>query len=81
MDETTHKKHNSPSTLRDMFMDKNPKPGRWIPRFAFNLLSGILRIDFFNYPLLYEYGYKKDVKDHVYIFVEDPEKELSYIHN
>ena len=61
MNEATHKKNYKPITLRDMFMDKNPKLGRWIPRFVFRILSRILRIDFFNYPLLYEHGYKKDV--------------------
>lgn len=61
MDEATHKKNYKPITLRDMFMDKNPALGRWVPRFVFRILSRMLRIDFFNYPLLYEHGYKKDV--------------------
>lgn len=61
MDEATHKKNFKPITLRDMFMDKNPRLGRWIPRFVFRLLSRMLRIDFFNDPLLYNHGYKKDI--------------------
>ena len=62
MDEATHKKNYKPITLRDMFMDKNPRLGRWIPRFVFSALSRMLRIDFFNYPLLYNHGYKKDIE-------------------
>jgi len=41
-------------------MDKNPSLGRWIPGFAYRLLSRILRIDFMN-TILYEHGYKKGV--------------------
>jgi len=62
MDEATHKKNYKPITLRDMFMDKNPRLGKWIPRFVFRALSRMLRIDFFNYPLLYNHGYKKDIE-------------------
>jgi putative hemolysin len=60
MDEATHKKNFKPVVLRDLFMDKNPSLARWIPGFAFRLLSRILRIDFMN-NILYHHGYKKDV--------------------
>ena len=61
MDEATHKLNFKPINLRDLFMVKNPKAGRWIPRFVFRLLSRMLRIDFFNDPILYNHGYKKNV--------------------
>jgi hypothetical protein len=80
MDEATHKKNYKPITLRDMFMDKNPRLGRWIPRFVFSAGSRILRIDFFNYPLLYSHGAQL-VKDHVYIIAEDPERKFRSIKN
>ena len=62
MDEATHKKNFKPIVLRDIFRDKNPSLARWIPGFVFRILSGILRIDFMNDPLLYHHGYKKDVE-------------------
>jgi len=61
MDEAEHKKNFKPINLRDLFMDKNPKLGRWIPGFVFRLFSRLLRIDFFNDPILYNHGYKKNV--------------------
>jgi putative hemolysin len=61
MDEATHKLNFKPINLRDLFMGKNPKVGRWIPGFIFRLLSRMLRIDFFNDPILYNHGYKKNV--------------------
>ncbi len=61
MDEATHKKNFKPINIRDLFMDKNPKVGRWIPGFVYRLLSRMLRIDFFNDPILYNHGYKKNV--------------------
>jgi len=61
MDEAEHKKNFKPVNLRDLFMDKNPKLGRWIPGFVFRLFSRLLRIDFFNDPILYNHGYKKNV--------------------
>jgi 1-acyl-sn-glycerol-3-phosphate acyltransferase len=61
MDEATHKKNFKPITLRDLFMEKNPKVGRWIPGFIYKLLSRMLRIDFMNDPILYNHGYKKNV--------------------
>jgi len=42
-------------------MEKNPKMGRWIPGFVYSFLSRMLRIDFFNDPILYNHGYKKNV--------------------
>ncbi|MEZ5070145.1 MAG: glycerol acyltransferase [Bacteroidales bacterium] len=60
MDEATHKENFKPIVLRDLFMDKNPSLARWIPGFVYRMLSRILRIDFMNYPILYEHGYKKD---------------------
>ncbi len=62
MDEATHKKNFKPVNLRDLFMEKNSKVGRWIPGFVFRLLSRMLRIDFFNDPILYNHGYKKNVE-------------------
>jgi hypothetical protein len=61
MDEATHKKNFNPISIRDLFMDKNPKLGRWIPGFVYRFLSRMLRIDFMNDPILYNHGYKKDV--------------------
>ena len=61
MDEVTHKKNFKAINIRDLFMDKNPRLGRWIPPFVFRALSRILKIDFFNDPILYNHGYKKDV--------------------
>ncbi len=61
MDEATHKKNFKPINLRDLFLDKNPRVGRWIPRFVFRALSRMMKIDFFNDPILYNHGYKKDV--------------------
>jgi len=61
MDEASHKLKFKPINLRDLFMAKNPKAGRWIPGFIYRFLSRILRIDFMNYPILYMHGYKKDV--------------------
>ena len=61
MDEATHKKNFKPLNLRDLFMDKNPRLGRWIPPFVFRALSRMLKIDFFNDSILYSHGYKKDV--------------------
>ena len=61
MDEATHKLNFKPVNIRDLFMEKNPKVGRWIPGFIFRLLSRMLRIDFFNDPILYNHGYKKNV--------------------
>ena len=61
MDEATHKKNFKPINIRDLFMAKNPKAGRWIPGFIYRLLSRMLRIDFMNDPILYNHGYKKDV--------------------
>jgi len=61
MDEATHKLNFKPVNLRDLFMVKNPKVGRWIPRFVFRLLSRMLRIDFINDSILYNHGYKKNV--------------------
>jgi putative hemolysin len=60
MDEATYKKNFKPVVLRDVFMDKNPALGRWIPGFVFRILTRILRIDFMN-SILYHYGYKKNV--------------------
>jgi len=60
MDEALHKKNFKPINLRELFMDKNPKLGRWIPGFVYKLFSRILRIDFMNDPILYNHGYKKD---------------------
>ena len=62
MDEATHKKNFKPVILKDLFMDKNPRLGRWIPGFIYRFLSRILRIDFMNDPILYNHGYKKDVE-------------------
>lgn len=62
MDEATHKKNFKPIILKDLFMDKNPRLGRWIPGFIYRFLSRILRIDFMNDPILYNHGYKKDVE-------------------
>jgi len=62
MDEATHKKNFKPISIKDLFMDKNPKVGRWIPGFVYRFLSRILRIDFMNDPILYNHGYKKDVE-------------------
>ena len=61
MDEATHKLNFKPLNLRDLFMTKNPKVGRWIPGFVFRFLSRMLRIDFMNDPILYNHGYKKNV--------------------
>jgi hypothetical protein len=61
MDEATHKKNFKPISIRDLFMDKNPKLGRWIPGFFYRFISRILRIDFMNDPILYNHGYKKNV--------------------
>lgn len=61
MDEATHKLNFKPIILKDLFMSKNPKVGRWIPGFVYRFLSRILRIDFMNDPILYNHGYKKDV--------------------
>jgi len=61
MDEATHKLNFKPVNLRDLFMTKNPKAGRWIPGFIYRYLSRILRIDFMNDPILYNHGYKKNV--------------------
>jgi len=60
MDEATHKKNFKPIILKDLFMDKNPKAGRFIPGFVYRFLSRILRIDFMN-TILYNHGYKKNV--------------------
>ena len=62
MDEATHKKNYKPIVLNDLFRDKKPAVARWIPGFVFRLLSRMLRIDFFNDPILYNHGYKKDVE-------------------
>jgi len=62
MDEATHKKNFKPIILKDLFMDKNPRIGRWIPGFIYRFFSRILRIDFMNDPILYNHGYKKDVE-------------------
>lgn len=62
MDAATHKKNFKPINLRILFMDKNPGLGRWIPPFVFSSLSRMLKIDFFNDPILYNHGYKKDVE-------------------
>ena len=62
MDEKTHKENFKPIILKDLFMDKNPRLGRWIPGFVYRFLSRILRIDFMNDPILYNQGYKKDVE-------------------
>lgn len=59
--EELHKKNFKPINIRDLFMDKSPSLARWIPGFVYRLLSRILRIDFMNYPILYEHGYKKNV--------------------
>ncbi len=59
--EELHKRNFKPINIRDLFMDKNPSLARWIPGFVYRLLSRILRIDFMNYPILYEHGYKKNV--------------------
>ncbi len=56
-----HKQNFKPIVLRELFMDKNPSLARWIPGFVYRFLSRILRIDFMNYPILYEHGYKKNV--------------------
>ena len=61
MDEATHKLNFKPVNIRDLFMTKNPKVGRWIPGFVYRYLSRILRIDFMNDPILYNHGYKKNV--------------------
>ena len=61
MDEATHKKNFKPINLRDLFIEKNPKAGRWIPGFVYRFLSRMLRIDFMNDPILYNHGYKKNV--------------------
>jgi len=61
MDEATHKLNFKPVNLRDLFMTKNPKVGRWIPGFVYRFLSRMLRIDFMNDPILYNHGYKKNV--------------------
>ena len=61
MDEATHKLNFKPVNLRDLFMTKNPKAGRWIPGFVYRFLSRMLRIDFMNDPILYNHGYKKNV--------------------
>ena len=53
MDEATHKKNFKPVNIRDLFMVKNPKVGRWIPGFVYRFLSRMLRIDFMNDPILY----------------------------
>ena len=60
MDEKTHKENFKPIIIKDLFMDKNPKMGRWIPGFIYRFLSRILRIDFMN-TILYHHGFKKDV--------------------
>ena len=60
MDEAAHKLNFKPVNLRDLFMVKNPKVGRWIPGFVYRYLSRILRIDFMNDPILYNHGYKKN---------------------
>jgi putative hemolysin len=59
--ESLHKKNFKPINIRDLFMDKNPSLAKWIPGFVYRMLSKILRIDFMNYPILYEHGYKKNV--------------------
>ena len=61
MDEATHKLNFKPVNLRDLFMTKNPKVGRWIPGFVYRFLSRMLRIDFINDSILYNHGYKKNV--------------------
>ena len=61
MDEATHKLNFKPVNLRNLFMTKNPKVGRWIPGFVYRFLSRMLRIDFMNDPILYNHGYKKNV--------------------
>jgi putative hemolysin len=61
MDEATHKLNFKPVNLRDLFMTKNPKVGRWIPGFVYRFFSRMLRIDFMNDPILYNHGYKKNV--------------------
>jgi putative hemolysin len=60
MDEATYKATFKPVNIRDLFMDKNPSVGRWIPGFLYRLMSKVLRIDFMN-MILYEHGFKKDV--------------------
>jgi len=61
-EETLHKKNFKPINIRDLFMDKNPSLAKWIPGFVYRLLSRMLRIDFMNYSILYEHGYKKNVE-------------------
>ncbi len=61
-EEVLHKKNFKPINIRDLFMDKTPSLAKWIPGFVYRLLSRILRIDFMNYPILYEHGYKKNVE-------------------
>lgn len=47
MDEATHKLNFKPISLRALIMGKNPKIGRWIPRFVYRFLSqrkkGVIR--------------------------------------
>lgn len=61
MDEKSHKENFKPIKIRDLFREKNPSLARWIPGFAFRLLSRILRIDFMN-TILYHHGFKKNVE-------------------
>lgn len=49
--EALHKKSYKSINIRDLFMDKNPALAWWIPGLVYRLLSGILRIDFMNYPI------------------------------
>jgi 1-acyl-sn-glycerol-3-phosphate acyltransferase len=60
MDEATHKKRFKPISIKDLFIDKNPRLARWIPGFIYRLLSRMLRIDFMNI-ILYDHGFKKNV--------------------
>ncbi len=60
MDEATHKQNFKPINIKDLFKEKNPSLGRWIPGFVYRLLSKILRIDFMN-KILYHHGHKKNV--------------------
>ncbi len=62
MDEARHKENFKPINHKALFMDKNKGVGRWIPPFVFSALSRMLKIDFFNDPILYNHGHKKDVE-------------------
>jgi hypothetical protein len=81
MDEASHKRNFKPIVLRDLFLDKNPALGRWIPGCLFRWLLRILRIDFVN-SILFHHGCKKDVafvREHVYELAEDPDNRFKYL--